>query len=198
LPENQKGSPETRRNAKKIWTSAVKKISNIGTMFERERVTREIGIDNCARQFNKVKFDGAIPEVDDVHTDAKFSKINKERLSFVSNILGQNDYLCDNPCSKRVLIGRGPIKYKNEMMRKGSIFLFSDVIILAKCVVSNRRYVGETCFKLENMSASVQRLGKYITFSEDSEDLEIEFEDESLAIIWERYICFWKMKQNDV
>ena len=199
LPENQKGSPESRKNAKKRWHSSVRKISNIGSVFEKARVTREIGVDNCARKFIKVKFDDAIPDYDDVHTNEKYAKLNSERLSFVSNILGQNGFLCDNQCSKRVLIGRGPIIYKHEMMKKGSIFLFSDVIILAKCVVANRRYVGETCFKLDDPTVRVKKMAKSISFSKDTcEDVEIEFEDESLANIWDRYISLWKFKQNDV
>ena len=85
------------------------------------------------------------------------------------------------------------------MMKKGSIFLFSDVIILAKCVVANRRYVGETCFKHDDPEIRVQKLEKSITFSQNThEDLEIEFEDESLAIIWERHIHFWRITQIDV
>ena len=201
LPENQKGSPETRKNAMKHWKSAVRKISNISSIFqsERARVTREISVDNCARKFTKVKFDDSIPDFDDVHSNVKHAKLNSERLSFVSNILGQNGFLCDNPCTKRVLIGRGPILYRHEMMKKGSIFLFSDVIILAKCVVSNRRYVGEIYFKLDNPTFNVQKLGKCLRFSEDAiEDVEIEFEDKSLANIWERYINFWKMEVHGV
>ena len=199
LPENQKGSPETRRCAKKKWYSAVRKISNISSVFEKARVNREIGVDNCAQKFTKVNFDHAIPDFDEVHANVKYAKLNSERLNFVSNILGQNGFLCDNPSFKRVLIGRGPIRYKNEMMKKGSIFLFSDVIILAKCVVANRRYVGETYFKHDDPEIRVQKLEKSITFSQNThEDLEIEFEDESLAIIWERHIHFWRITQIDV
>ena len=199
LPESKKGSPETRQTAKNRWLSAVRKISNISSVFDRVRVHQEIGVDNHARIFNRVNFDHAIPQYEDVHTNEKYRKLNKERLSFVANILGHNGFLCKNPWGDRVLIGRGPIKYKNQMVNRGNIFLFSDVIILAKCVVANRRYVGETCFKLDNPELKVIKLGKCLTFSSNTqEDLKIELEDESLTTLWERHINIWRMKQVNV
>jgi len=199
LPEKKTGSPETRQNAKKRWHSAVRKISNISSVFDRVRVHQEIGMDNHARIFNRVNFDHAIPQYEDVHTNEKYAKLNKERLSFVANILGHNGFLCENPWGNRVLIGRGPIKYKSQMVKRGNIFLFSDVIILAKCVVANRRYVGETYFKLDNPDLKVLKLGKSLTFSANTqEDLVIELEDESLATIWERHIDIWRVKQVNV
>merc|ERR1712098_728804 len=54
LPEEKKGSPESRRNAKQKWYSAVRKISNISSVFNRVRVQQEIGVDNHARIFNRV------------------------------------------------------------------------------------------------------------------------------------------------
>ena len=106
----------------------------------------------------------------------------------------------------------------NDVMKKGSIFLFNDVIIVAKCVVSNRRYVGEMCFKLNEVKLVKQgtilqiadsfELGKhsisilfYLHFSFPYSqknrfwllytELEIELEDVSIANIWEKYIVYW-------
>ena len=86
-----------------------------------------------------MRFDDAIRSVSEIYENEKFAQINRERINFVSNVLGQGNPLSTNPSQHRILIGRGPVRYVNELMKKGSIFLFNDILIVAKCVVSNRR-----------------------------------------------------------
>ena len=55
----------------------------------------------------------------DVYDDEKQFKLNKDRINFVSNILGTGNYLVNYPLEKRILIGRGPVKFINDVMKKG-------------------------------------------------------------------------------
>ena len=64
-------------------------------------------------------FDILIRAVSDVYDDEKHYKLNKDRINFVSNILGTGNHLVNNPIEKRILIGRGPVKFINDVMKKG-------------------------------------------------------------------------------
>ena len=138
LPETSKESHHTRLKAMRNWKSAVKKIT-VHNAFLKDKVKHELEVDVSARKFTTVRFDDAIRSVSEIYENEKYSRINRERINFVSNILGQGNTLSTNPSQQRILIGRGPIQYVHELMKKGSIFLFNDILIVAKCVVSNRR-----------------------------------------------------------
>ena len=189
LPENLKRCPDKRKNALKHWKSAYRKVTVTNALIG-DKLRYEMDVDVSARKFNKVKFDDAIRTISEVYDNEKYAKLNNDRINFVSNILGRGNYLANNQLEKRILIGRGPVKFINDVMKNGSLFLFNDVIILAKCVVSNRRYVGEMCFNLSEIKMA--KLGRQMTVSDSSEKImEIEFEDESISNIWEKYIDFW-------
>merc|ERR1711997_930831 len=112
----------------------------MGNAFIKDKVKHEMEVDVSAKKFTTVRFDDAIRSVSEIYENEKFPQINRERINFVSNILGQGNTLATNTSQQRILIGRGPVQYLHELMKKGSIFLFNDILIVAKCVVSNRRY----------------------------------------------------------
>ena len=55
----------------------------------RETLEVIISVDICARKFTKVKFDDAIPDVDEALNNVNYAKVNSERLSFAST--GESD-----------------------------------------------------------------------------------------------------------
>ena len=122
----------------KNWKSAVSKIK-VHNAFIKDIVKDELEVDVTASKFTTVRFENVIKNVSEIYENQKFAQINRERINFVSNILGQGNVLAASPSQHRILIGRGPVNCVNEVMKKGSIFLFNDILILAKCVVSNRR-----------------------------------------------------------
>ena len=138
LPDTTKGSKHSRQKARKNWKSAVRKIS-VHNAFIKDKVNHEMEVDVSARRFTTVRFDDAIRSVSEIYENDKFAQINRERINFVSNVLGQGSPLSTSPSQHRILIGRGPVRNVNQLVKKGSIFLFNDILILAKCVVSNRR-----------------------------------------------------------
>ena len=66
----------------------------------------------------------------DVYDDDKHYKLNKDRINFVSNILGTGNHLVNNPLEKRILIGRGPVKFINDVMKKGLSIQFKIQTVL--------------------------------------------------------------------
>ena len=76
------------------------------------------------------------------------------------------------------------------------MFLFTDVLIVAKCIVSNRRYISEMAITLPEIE--IVKNGKFMTIGDSGpKTLEIEFEDESISNIWEKYIEFWSKYNED-
>ena len=76
------------------------------------------------------------------------------------------------------------------------MFLFTDVLIVAKCIVSNRRYISEMAIPLPEIE--IVKNGKFMTIGDSGpKTLEIEFEDESISNIWEKYIEFWSKYNED-
>ena len=82
-------------------------------------------------------------------------------------------------------------------MNYGSIFLFSDVLIIAKCVLAGRRYVAEIAFRLNSSTFSTKTAGAEMVFEEkETAVTTVEFEDNCLAQSWDRYIQFARSRQQ--
>ena len=128
-----------------------------------------------------------IYEIEDILINKQFK--DRQKVSVVSNILGQDGFLTKNVTKNRELLGRGPIKFKSSALTTGGIFLFSDVIIIAKCVLPGRRYVAETAFQLNSSTFRRETTGTEMIFK-DKENVvtSVQYEHYSLAQCWDRYI----------
>ena len=84
--------------------------------------------------------------IKEIENDEILKETNKERINFVTNVLGQNGFLNQNKNNTRLCFGRGPILFKDGAFRKGAIFLFNDAVLLARKLVENRRYFNEIVF----------------------------------------------------
>ena len=57
------------------------------------------------------------------------------------------------------------------------------------------RYVGEICFKLDTLN--IVKSSRIITLSDSlGKTSEIQFDDEMLASLWEKYLSFWLENQE--
>ena len=57
------------------------------------------------------------------------------------------------------------------------------------------RYVGEICFKLDTLK--IVRSEKIITLSDSTGKMSaIQFDDDILASLWEKYFTFWSENQD--
>ena len=174
--------------------SCTKDVANIET--GKENNNNQTLDTECARRNPKVHFNEEIPIMEDIAKHREYEILNKQRVNFVSNILGQNGFLTKHKNKSRVLLGRGIVKFRTaKVMNKGCIFLFSDVLILARCVLAGRRYVAEISFKLNSQSFSMNMDGNTITFMEKDDFVKrVDFEDSCLSQSWERYIQFARSK----
>ena len=184
--------PQLNRNQRnkeqmKNWISAEKNISAYQASIKRQ-VSQESQVEEYSEKYPNVKFD--------VDTDELLENKNKERIHFVSNILSQFNPLIANPSNQRVLVGKGPIKFQNdvlkgsglgEFLKSGSIFLFSDLLIVATSVISNRRYILEVSFRRHQLS--ILRSEETLTVSDQNgKSLNIIFENSELTSLWDRYL----------
>ena len=196
---------QRNKEAMKNWISAEKNISAYQVSIKRQ-VSQDSEVEDYSEKYPNVKFSNEIAQLDgfDVDTDELFEKKNKERIHFVSNILCQFNPLITNPSEQRVLVGKGPIKFQNDalkcsglddVMKAGSIFLFSDLLIVATSVLSNRRYILEVCFKRHELN--ILRSEEKITISDlNGKSSNIIFENSELASLWDRYISFKTEAEN--
>ena len=177
------------------WKSAVSKINAFKGLTKRQ-VSQAIDVEENSQEFPKLKFAEGITDLEEVNHNIELSpKKNKERVHFVSNILSQNNPLLAHPSKHRVLIGKGPIELKNEILKAGSIFLFNDILIVATRVVSNRRFVREVAF-WRNELTIVQSEENIILSDLNEKQVEISFEESKLAELWEQYISFKPQQES--
>ena len=176
--------------------SSTKDLSNIQSEGENDK-NHSLQSD-YAKNNPKVFFNEEIPCIEDIEKHREYEILNTQRVNFVSNILGQSGFLTKNKNKSRVLLGRGIVKFRtSKMMSKGSIFLFSDVLIVARCVLAGRRYVAEISFKLNSPSFSMELDGTTITFMEKINCVKtVDFEDSCLSKSWERFIQFARSKNS--
>eukprot|EP00092_Neocalanus_flemingeri_P010546 GFUD01011362.1.p1 GENE.GFUD01011362.1~~GFUD01011362.1.p1 ORF type:complete len:290 (-),score=45.90 GFUD01011362.1:41-910(-) len=129
--------------------------------------------------------------VEGIETEERLINLNRDRVSFISNVLGQTGFLNRNNKKSRICIGRGPITFHDGPIRTGGIFLFSDLLIVARKLVKNRRYINEKVLELKD-NAEVRREGTSLTLlsDKDPEGVKIYFETANNAVLWERYCNF--------
>ena len=118
---------------------------------------------------------------------------NNERINFITNILGQNGFLHQNINNTRLCFGRGPILFSNGAFKKGAIFLFNDVVLLARKLVENRRYIDEMVFEYSD-NFDIIRNESTLTLKSRKfpKGVKIFLETVDNACIWEKYCKFCK------
>ena len=167
----------------------------IKTDFLTREVSRHEELKESEEKFPNVKFAEEAEDLDVDNLDEYFVKKNQERVNYVSNILSQGNSLSASPSSRRVLVGKGPVRFENQILKKGIIFLFYDLLIVATSIISNRRYVRELCFSPGQLQ--VTRTENRILLSEpQGKQLEISFKDKNLASIWESYLLHQQVQRE--
>jgi len=198
--------------AKKKWIDLGTKVKHASKVLRKISqkqiaVNLEIPEDQTDKSWQMKSFEESsnmntnitfIPDtIDSLENDERLQKLNKERVCFVTNILGQKGFLNSNDDKSRICIGRGPVRFSDGSMKEGGIFLFNDVVIVARKVKQNRRYINEKVFEFtDNMR--MKRQDKSLTFYSNNlpEGVKIEFEKVNNAIMWERY-CNYCMDNID-
>ena len=189
--------------AKRKWSTAISKIKTTiwisEGMKKNPKLMRLKSYDVMRSMNTNITF---IPDtVETINAEERLKKLNRDRVCFVSNILGQAGFLNQNDDESRICIGRGPITFPDGPIRNGGIFLFYDLVIIARKLVKNRRYINEKVYEFKD-NAKVRRDEASLTLSSDNipDGVKIYLENANNAVLWENYcnFCIENLKNHIV
>ena len=158
--------------------------------YKRQRTLERVGNENQVATFH-------MNTLEEIKADEELKKKNKLSATFVENILGMNNWLAQNPNPDRLIFARGPARCVREkvscMQEKLSVgvFLFSDVIIVARKLMKNRKYRILRTLKIDT-NFEVSRSELEVTFKNGSKESAVSFSQLGNAIMWEQYANFCK------
>lgn len=205
IPEHEdlKAKPKNFKDAANLVKLALRfninKRNQINRISFRRQMTVEENKENLAqhriavRQASEDKV-ATFGEntLDKICSDPKLKKENQLSVTLVQNMLpGANNILAKQKNKDRLIVARGPGCFASGggVLKKCGIFLFTDILIVAKKVKKNRKYINARGFKL-GPSFTVQRENCTLTFAGDKESCAMLLEPEANAIMWEKYTKF--------
>lgn len=180
------------------WKDATRKISYMKTVLNLldKRLEKEETRARCVTYTRFFTFVGEVTDLEEFSTDTKLKRRNESLVSYIGNILPQSSVLHENWKEDRILVGRGPTKFPDDIKTSGGIFLFNDVLIVAKCLLRNWRYVNEISFNMEDLKVTREDNKLFLTSMEKS--VNISFTEEEEAETWRRFIEFCKTSFVDI
>lgn len=194
--------------AKKNWFNGINKVkaSNLLSKLSQRKALEAIH-DPQNRLSHMKSFEESsntntnitlLPDtVDTVRSDERLQKINRDRVQFVTNILGHKGFLHCNQSPSRICIGRGPIRFSEGRMKQGGIFLFDDLIIVARKVKQNRCYINEKVFEFtDNVKLKRDMASLTVISDKIPEGVKINLETVNNSVLWEKY-CNFCMGKTD-
>merc|ERR1712012_487711 len=175
---------------------AVRKVSTMKAVVGMidNKLAKENALNTCVTYTRTFTFLGEVTDIEEYRTDPKLKRRNEELVTYVCNILPQSSYITTNWKEDRVLVGRGPTKFPESLKESGGIFLFNDVLIVAKCLLRSWRYVDETSFVVQDLE--VTRLEENLIITSKEERVRLAFTDVSEAETWKRFIEFCQESQD--
>ena len=146
--------------------------------YQREKTVERMGAENMIATFHQ-------NTLEELLNNEELAAKNKLSLTFVENILGMNNWLVQNPNPNRLIVARGPARFVKENFNVG-IFLFSDVVIVARKLKENRKYRVEETFDIDK-NFEVSRDGTEVTFANGAKSCLVSFSELGNARMWEQY-----------
>ena len=113
---------------------------------------------------------------------------NQLAVIFVENILSTNNWLSNHPNPDRLIVARGPAKTNNNNRSVG-VFLFSDVVIIAKKLMHNRRYISPVVVEVDK-AFNVVRTDTRVIFRNLTTSCEVDFQTRGDSTRWEQSANF--------
>ena len=96
--------------------------------------------------------------------------------------LGTSNWLASHPNSDRVIVARGPAKSNRKSV---GVFLFCDVLIIAKKLMHNRKYISLIVIDIDN-TFNVVRTETNVTFRNSCTSCEVDFQTRGNSRMWEQ------------
>jgi len=185
-----------KQEVRRKWSEAVRKVSTMKAVIGMidNKLAKENALNTCVTYTRTFTFLGEVTDIEEYRTDPKLKRRNEELVTYVCNILPQSSYITTNWKEDRVLVGRGPTKFPESLKESGGIFLFNDVLIVAKCLLRSWRYVDETSFVVQDLE--VTRLEENLIITSKEERVRLAFTDVSEAETWKRFIEFCQESQD--
>ena len=146
--------------------------------YQREKTVERMGAENMIATFHQ-------NTLEELLNNEELAAKNKLSLTFVENILGMNNWLVQNPNPNRLIVARGPARFVKENFNVG-VFLFSDVVIVARKLKENRKYRVEETFDIDK-NFEVSRDGTEVTFANGAKSCLVRFSELGNARMWEQY-----------
>ena len=158
--------------------------------YQRQITLERAGNENQIASFHFNTFD-------EMMAGEELKKKNKLSVTFVENILGICNWLTKNPNPERFLLARGPatcvsVQSVQEQTSVG-VFLFSDVLIVARKLIKNTNYKVHVALKIDsNFKAS--RSDLELRLKNDDKEVGLRFSELGNARMWQQYASFAKSK----
>ena len=158
--------------------------------YQRQKTLERVGNENQIASFH-------LNTLDEMMEGEELKKKNKLSVTFVENILGMCNWLTKNPNPERFLLARGPatcvsVQTVQEHTSVG-VFLFSDVLIVARKLMKNRNYKVHVALKIDsNFRASQSDLE--VRLKNDDKEVGLRFSELGNARMWHQYASFAKSK----
>jgi hypothetical protein len=182
-----------KEDMRKKWKVTVKKLNMMKAFINTidKKLAKEEALDSCTTYSKTFTFLGDLVDLKDFRTDKELRRSNCELVSYIANTLPGSGVLPRHWREDRILVGRGPTKFPNDVkLKNGGMFLFDDVLILAKCLLRNWRYVNEISFAVTELQVTRHEMQLELVGPESS--VTIAFTDSTEAEMWKRYIEFCK------
>jgi len=159
--------------------------------YQRQKTLERVGNENQIATFH-------MNTLEEMKEDEELRKKNKLSATFVENILGMNNWLAQNPNTDRLILARGPAMCVREKLSCAvGVFLFSDVVIVARKLMENRKYRILCTLKID-ACLEVSRSELEVTFKNGSKEFAVNFSQLGNAAMWEEYAkyCQEATRQN--
>ena len=143
--------------------------------YQREKTVERMGAENMIATFHQ-------NTLEELLNNEELAAKNKLSLTFVENILGMNNWLVQNQNPSRLIVARGPASFVKENFNVG-VFLFSDVVIVARKLKENRKYRVEETFDIDK-NFEVSRDGTEVTFASGVKICLVNFSELGNARMW--------------
>jgi|ERR1712130_195227 len=158
--------------------------------YQRQKTLERVGNENQIATFH-------MNTLEEMRADEELKKKNKLSATFVENILGMNNWLAQNPNPDRLILARGPAMCIREKLScvqenlSAGVFLFSDVLIVARKLMKNRKYRSLCTLRID-ANFEVSRRELEVSFKNGSREFSVRFSQPGNAVMWVEYARYCK------
>ena len=153
------------------------------TRYQRQKTVEAVSAENVIATIHHYT-------AKEVSEDVELLRTNKLSVTFVENILGMSNWLAQNRNPERLIVARGPARCVQKNRDVG-LFLFSDVMIVARKLMKNRQYRILTTINVDDKLIVVREECE-VAFQNGDISYAVNFSDLANGRMWEEYANYCK------